>query len=136
VEAQTTNRTLTITARALLLGAGTVNSTALLLDYFELYDTPIGILHNPVAGMAILMPEYIGLSFPGKSFALGRLSYRLELDKESGYATGVMYGADTLPLNLFAARMPFSRPASLQLSAALAPACLWPLATSAVRLAP
>lgn len=124
VEAQIANQTFVMTSQTLLLGAGTVNTTALLLEMLGLYDAQVRMLCNPVAGMAFLMPEYIGLPFPEKSFGLGRLSYRLGLAEKDDYAMGVLYGADTLPLNLFASRMPFSRPASLRLSAALAPAML------------
>ena len=47
---------------------------------------------------------------------------------DNSYAAGVFYGADTLSLNVFASRMPFSRPTALRLSAALMPSLL--LATS------
>jgi choline dehydrogenase-like flavoprotein len=124
VEAEKDGQVFTIESCKLLLGAGTVNSTALLLDYLGMHNMPVKMHCNPVAGMAFLLPEYIGLSFSEKSFGLGRLSYRLELEGSNDYAMGVLYGGDTLPLNLFASRMPFSRPASLRLSALLAPAML------------
>jgi choline dehydrogenase-like flavoprotein len=73
--------------------------------------------------MAFIVPKFIGEDFPVNSFGLGRLSYRLALNADR-YATGVMYGADTLPLNLFANRMPFTKPVSWALSSALAPAIL------------
>ncbi len=123
VEVIAQKQTFTLTARKILLAAGTINSTALVLDFLQMTDVPVPVLHNPVAGMAFLLPRHIGRAYPQHNFGLGRLSYRLSLDK-SDYATGVVYAADTLPLHLFAERMPFSRPTSLQLSAMLAPAML------------
>ena len=43
---------------------------------------------------------------------------------DNDYAAGVFYGADTLSLDVFASRMPFSRPTALRLSAALMPSLL------------
>lgn len=113
----------TVAARTFVLAAGTLNTTALLLDYYGLYEKGVRLLSNPVAGMAFIVPKFIGQDFSANSFGLGRLSYRLGL-KADHYATGVMYGADTLPLDLFASRMPFTKPLSWALSSALAPAIL------------
>lgn len=44
--------------------------------------------------------------------------------KSHAIESGALYSADTLPLGLFAERMPFTRPLALQLSAALAPALM------------
>lgn len=113
-----------IMAKRLVLAAGTLNTTALLMAYYKLYSHTVRLLHNPVAGMAFIVPKFLGQKMPEHSFGLGRLSYRLALDQAGNYATGVVYGADTLPHNLFAERMPFTRPASLALSAAMAPAMM------------
>lgn len=111
----------TIKAKRLLLAAGTINSTAMILEYVGMFDTKLRVLSNPVAGMAFVVPRLIGNKLQSNSFSLGQLSYRLSLKQESEYATGVIYGADTLPLDVFARRMPFSRPLAMRLSAALAP---------------
>jgi choline dehydrogenase-like flavoprotein len=113
----------TVAARTLILAAGTLNTTALLLDYYGLYGKSVRLLSNPAAGMAFIVPKFICQDFSANSFGLGQLSYRLALDADH-YATGVMYGADTLPLSLFASRMPFTKPVSWALSSALAPAIL------------
>jgi choline dehydrogenase-like flavoprotein len=118
------NQTATIVAaKTFVLATGTLNTTALLLDYYGLYGKAVRLLSNPVAGMAFIVPKFICQDFSANSFALGQLSYRLALNADH-YATGVMYGADTLPLNLFASRMPFTKPVSWALSSALAPAIL------------
>jgi choline dehydrogenase-like flavoprotein len=113
----------TVAAKTFVLAAGTLNTTALLLDYYRLYGKAVRLLSNPVAGMAFIVPKFICQDFSANSFALGQLSYRLALNADQ-YSTGVMYGADTLPLYLFASRMPFTKPVSWALSSALAPAIL------------
>jgi choline dehydrogenase-like flavoprotein len=112
-----------VAAKTFVLAAGTLNTTALLLDYYGLHGKAVRLLSNPVAGMAFIVPKFICRDFSANSFALGQLGYRLALDADH-YATGVMYAADTLPLNLFASRMPFTKPVSWALSSALAPAIL------------
>lgn len=113
-----------IKSKLLLLAAGTINSTALILEYTGMYGKKLRMLSNPVAGMAFVVPSLIGSKFQSNSFSLGQLSYRLGLSQDEEYATGVIYGADTLPLDVFARRMPFSRPVAMQLSAMLAPALM------------
>jgi choline dehydrogenase-like flavoprotein len=46
------------------------------------------------------------------------------IDSARGDAVGVMYGAEGLPLDLIAARLPVSRPFALRLAHALAPALI------------
>ena len=124
VQARCAGETFDIESRKLLLGAGTINTTALLLDYFKKYDENTRLLCNPVAGTAFIVPRFFGELLSEYGFGLGQLSYRVALDGDEGYATGVLYSADTLPLSLFAERMPFTRPLALAFSAAIAPALL------------
>jgi choline dehydrogenase-like flavoprotein len=113
-----------IKSKHLFLAAGTINSTALVLEYAGIYDTQLRVLSNPVAAMAFVVPKLIGSNFLSNSFGLGQLSYRLSLPRDSEYAMGVIYGADTLPLDIFARHMPFTRPVALRLSASISPALL------------
>jgi choline dehydrogenase-like flavoprotein len=124
VLAKCAGETLEIKSRKLLLGAGTINTTALLLDYYKKYDERIRLLCNPVAGMAFIIPRFFCEPLPEYGFGLGQLSYCISLNGSEEYATGVVYGADTLPLSLFAERMPLTRPLALAFSAAMAPALL------------
>jgi choline dehydrogenase-like flavoprotein len=109
-------------ARALILAAGTLNSTALVLARRAAAGEKRRLITNPVAAMAFLVPSRIGLPFPSTGFSLGQLSYRLEIGEPSDYATGVLYTADSLPLTTLAQRLPVSRPTALRLSAIMAPA--------------
>jgi choline dehydrogenase-like flavoprotein len=73
-------------------------------------------------GAAFVMPRWIGRDLPDRTSSLGQLIYRLRLGDDD--LVGVLYGADALPLDLFAARMPLSRPVALRLARALAPALI------------
>ena len=109
-----------ITAPIVIMAAGTIGTTALVLDGLEQYRHPIKLLNNPVAAMAFIVPELFMAPMPEKSFSLGQLIYKLSSNKEE-CASGILYAADALPLSLFAQRMPFSRPLALRLARALAP---------------
>ena len=113
-----------ITTNYLILAAGTINTTAMILEYLGAYGHKLPLLSNPVAAMAYVVPKYIGRKLDSYTFGLGQLSYKLNLKKKTEYAMGVIYGGDTLPLNAFARHMPFSTPLSLKLSSTLAPALL------------
>lgn len=110
--------------RALVLGAGTLNSTSLILGLYSAFGRPVRLLTNPVAASAFLMPSELGRPLPDGGFSLGQLSYRLPLNVAEGYATGVIYTADTLPFSSLAQKIPLSRPAALRVARAMAPAVL------------
>lgn len=113
-----------ISAKNLIVAAGTINSTAMVLEYAGMYGVKLPLLSNPVAAMGFVVPKFIGADFDDKTFSLGQLSYKLNLQNSNDYAMGVVYGGDALPLNSFARHMPFSKPTSIKLSAALAPSLL------------
>jgi choline dehydrogenase-like flavoprotein len=46
------------------------------------------------------------------------------LDAEEDYVTGVLYGADTLPLDVFARHLPFTSAAAFKLTSAILPAIM------------
>ncbi len=111
-----------IRAPVLVMAAGTLATTPFILRRLNWIDRPARLLTNPVAATAFVIPSLIGSKRPQESFSLGQLFYRLRVPSAS--AAGVVYGADALPLDLFAARLPLSRPAALQLAHAMAPALL------------
>lgn len=113
----------TITAPRVVLAAGTIATTSLVLRRLGLWGTPVRLLNNPVAAMAFVLPSLFAAPLPEHSFALAQLSYELPLP-DGGIATGAFYGADTLPLGEIAGRLPLSRPVALRFSRALAPALL------------
>ena len=113
-----------LAADRVVLAAGTIATTALVLDRIGLTDTPVRLLTNPVGAIAFVMPRLIGQKLPDRSFSLGQLSYTIPIEGEADYAAGILYGADTLPLGVIADRMPLSRPVALRLARALMPALI------------
>ena len=122
VEVETNGMRSTIVARAVVLAAGAISTTALALRRVGHVGRPVRLLSNPTAATAYLSPMFVGAAKPQDAFSLGQLFFRL--DTKAGRAAGVVYGADALPADLFAARLPFSRPYALQVARALAPALL------------
>jgi len=110
-----------LNAKALVLAAGTINSSALALGAAGWAGKSIRLLANPAAAIAFLVPSFLAQPLSGSGFSLGQLSYRLELGA-TDYATGVVYTADMLPFSALASHIPFSRHAALQLSQVLATA--------------
>lgn len=110
-------------APRIVLAAGTIATSSLALRRLGLAGRPVRLASNPVGGTAFLLPRLIGAALPERSFGLGQLFYRVGLADGLGGA-GVIYGADTLPLAAVADRLPLSRPTSLRLARALAPALL------------
>jgi choline dehydrogenase-like flavoprotein len=110
--------------RALMLAAGTLNSTALLLSLGKVVSKPTRLVTNPVAGLAFIVPRQLKQQSPSKGFSLGQLAYRISLNDAGDYGTGVIYTADMLPASFIAQRLPLSRPTALRVAGALAPALL------------
>lgn len=111
---------LILRAKTVLLAAGTIATAALALPRLGLIDRPAPLLTNPAAVTAFVVPALIGAELPQRSHSLGQLLYRLRLP--GAEAAGVLYGADALPLELVAARLPLSRPVALRVARAVAPA--------------
>jgi choline dehydrogenase-like flavoprotein len=124
VEASTGDDRVAIGARAVVVAAGTLNSTALVLRSQRAVGKKLRLLTNPVAAMAFVVPSFIGAQLPSESFSLGQLSYRLQLRELPDYVTGVLYTVDALPLTTIVRRLPFSRPCATALSRMVAPALL------------
>ena len=113
---------LQIRAPTIVLAAGTLATTDLALRRLRFVNRPVRLLSNPAAAVAFLMPGFVGTQLPHHSFGLGQMFYRQRA--QGSAAAGVIYGADTLPLDPIAARLPLARPFALRLAQALAPALL------------
>jgi choline dehydrogenase-like flavoprotein len=109
-------------ARVLVLAAGTLNSTGLVLARCLRAGRKQRLLTNPVAALAFFLPSRIGQPLADTTFSLAQLSYRLEISESSDYASGNLYTADGLPLAILAEKLPVSRPTALHLSALMASA--------------
>jgi choline dehydrogenase-like flavoprotein len=111
----------TLRAGCVVLAAGTIGTTALVMGRLGLWGEQVRLLSNPVAAAAFLIPSLIGADLPDESFSLAQLRWEVPI-AGGGAASGALYGADALPLTEIASRMPLSRPTALRLARALAPA--------------
>jgi choline dehydrogenase-like flavoprotein len=115
---ETRGGAVTVTAPRVVLAAGTIATTGLALARLGLFGQPVRLLSNPAAAAAFLVPRLVGIDRPAGGLGLGQVFYR------AGDAAGVLYGADTLPLDMLAGRLPVGRPFALRVARALAPALL------------
>jgi choline dehydrogenase-like flavoprotein len=106
-----------------VLAAGTLATTGLVLRRLGLRHGSIRLHSNPVAAFGFVVPKAIGHALPDRTFALAQLIYQVSLGAR-GHAGGAFYAADTLPLQNLASRIPLTRPTALRLARALAPALL------------
>jgi len=112
-------------AKTVLLAAGTIATAALALSRLGLLDRAAPLLTNPAAATAFFVPTLVGADLPLRTMSLGQVFYRLaekDMVSPSKAAAGVLYGAEALPLELMASRLPLSRPSALRTARALAPA--------------
>jgi choline dehydrogenase-like flavoprotein len=122
VETLVSNHSRTFFAPVIVLAAGTIATTSLAARKIGYLDRAIRLLSNPAAAMAFVVPNLIGAALPARSFSLAQLTY--EIPQGTSSCFGAIYGADTLPLDIFASRIPVSRPTALLLSRVLAPSLL------------
>ena len=113
----------TIDARRVVMAAGTVATTSLVVRRLGLWDREVKLLTNPVAAAAFLQPSLIGSALPERSFSLAQLRWEMPVEASEPVG-GAIYGGDTLPITEVASRIPLSRPTALRVSRALAPALL------------
>jgi choline dehydrogenase-like flavoprotein len=123
LEIETGGQPQSLTAPVVVLAAGTIATSGLALPRLGWIDRPVRLLTNPAAAAAFLLPEFLGRDLPDRSCSLGQLFYRVR-SAGGEDAAGVLYGADALPVDLVAARLPVARPFALRLAHALAPALL------------
>ncbi len=113
----------TIRARRVVMAAGTVATTSLVVGRLGLWDKDVKLLANPVAAAAFLQPSLVGSALPERSFSLAQLRWEMPVEASEPVG-GAIYGGDTLPITEVASRIPLSRPTALRVSRALAPALL------------
>jgi choline dehydrogenase-like flavoprotein len=114
-----------IEAENVVLAAGTIGSTALILGLKKAYGKKLRLLTAPQAAYAILLPRRLGQLHPDHDFALAQLSISVELDAiRCGPAFGNLFSTSGLGLTGFVQRFPLGRVASLRLMSLLSPAML------------
>ncbi len=104
----------TLRTRRLVLAAGTLASTRLVLDLGARFGEPLPLTCSPTAGFALCMPERLGAALSTRDFSMAQLSFTTHIDAER--CGGNLFPASGLPSAAFIQRMPLSRPAAVALS--------------------
>ncbi len=117
----------TVTGRRLVLAAGALVTTRLVLELQGRFDEPVAVLGAPGLGFALCLPERIGAAVATREFSMGQLSFLAAGDsgRPADAAYGTLFPASGLPASLVIDRMPLSRPSAIRLYARLQPALLF-----------
>lgn len=123
VEAEQAGQRRALESSTVLLAAGTIATTRLVLELLGWHGRPVRLLTNPVFAAGFFIPSRIGGALPGQGFAMAQLQYVLdEAASAADYAAGALYLADGLPASEFISRLSLSRPAARAVTRAMMPA--------------
>jgi len=100
----------TVSASTVVLAAGVMPTTRLVLQLQERYDEPVALMTTPSIAFAVIVPSEIGAGLPKKSFGLAQLSFRTDFgDEPKDFVLGLLYGADCVAAPDLIAQVPMSR---------------------------
>lgn len=97
-------------SRTVILAAGTLASTRLVLDFLGRDDIPVPLLNSPAMAMAFWVPARIGKPLPATGFGMAQASFRVDIpDSRDSYALGLLYAGESIGAPDLIARMPTTR---------------------------
>ncbi|MEP6899656.1 MAG: GMC oxidoreductase, partial [Rhodanobacter sp.] len=111
----------TITARRVVLAAGTLATTRLALRTLQ-WEGNVPVASSPTAAFLLWLPRLLGAQRE-PSFGLGQLSFSLTL-KQGFTAFGSTFSTTGLPVAEFASRMPMNKRSSISLLGNLLSSCV------------
>lgn len=112
-------------APRVVVAAGALATSALVLPLLPNAPRELRLLSNPVLAMPVLVPRRLGQPAATEAYSLAQLGYRLRYGSASlDYITGAVYEVDGLPGSSFTARLPFGRLAGTNFFNAIASALL------------
>lgn len=117
-----TGGTATFHARRLILAAGTLNSSRIVLESAGDYTTPLPLLDNPITVLTVLHPGRIGKPSGKEESGYAQLNLVLDAATFGKKYQGSVYGAGPVPVAEFVSRLPFPIPVSRRLLESLLPA--------------
>jgi choline dehydrogenase-like flavoprotein len=124
LEAEQHGRPCSLESRTILLAAGAIATTRLVLGLKE-WRGPVRLLTNPVFAAGFVMPSMLGRALSEQGFSMAQLHYVLEeAGAAADYAAGALYLTDGLPASEFIARLPLTRPVARVVTRAVMPAML------------
>lgn len=109
--------------RRLILAAGTIGTTALVLRYFGIFDRPLPLACHPAFAFAALRPSRIGSAWQSRHFALGQLAYQIGPAGQPD-AFGSVFSCEGLLASDVIRAFPFTRRNAAVIGRALLPAIL------------
>jgi choline dehydrogenase-like flavoprotein len=115
------SKTRSITARRIVLAAGTLATTRLALDALH-WSGSVPIASCPTAAFLLWLPRMLGTQSE-PSFGLGQLSFALTLKDGEG-VFGSTFSTIGLPVAEFASRLPMNKRSSIGLLANLLSSCI------------
>lgn len=110
-------------AKSVVLAAGTIATTAIVLRTLGLFQQPIRLLSNPTAAFLLVLPDRIG-STASKGHNLAQLSLCARGVSKYGSIHSALFSATHIPAHEFVRHFPVSRPLAIQLWRLLAPAAV------------
>jgi choline dehydrogenase-like flavoprotein len=115
-----------LTSRRLVLAAGALVTTRLVLEMQGRFDETVPVIGAPGVGFALCLSERIGAAVATHEFSMGQISFTAAGDAErpadGGY--GSLFPASGVPGSLVIDRMPLTRPGAIRLFRWLQPALL------------
>lgn len=115
----------TIAAPVVILAAGTLPTTRLVLALLGRFDRPVRVHSTPALALAFTMPDQLGRALPDRGFSLGQLTLTAPLPGIDDYSLATVFSGDGVSAGEIAAAMPLSRPAALGLTRLLLPTLLF-----------
>ncbi len=115
-----------MTGRWLVLAAGALVSTRLVLEWQGRFDEAVPVVGVPGVGFAMSLPERLGAAVSTREFSMGQLSFQVAGDprRPGDGAYGTLFPASGLPGSLIVDRMPLSRPGAVRFFRWLQPTLL------------
>ena len=107
-----------VRARQILLGAGTISTTRIVMETLKLFSLPIRLLNNPLAALPIFVPNFNKSQTSNVGYSLAQLGLRISL-LDADYAAGAVYSLDGIPLDFIGSKFPFSLVAGAQITSYL-----------------
>jgi hypothetical protein len=115
-----------MTGRRLVLAAGALVSTRLVLGMQGRYEEPVRVIGAPGVGFALCLPGRLGAAVSTREFSMGQISFIAagEEKRPADWAYGTLFPASGVPGSLVIDRMPLTRPGAVRLFRWLQPSLL------------
>lgn len=116
------NRNYVISAKKVMLGAGTLATTKIVLNSLKLFDYKVPILFSPTAIFLLWLPKYLGTPCSNE-LGVGQLAFTLDLeDKNNAYGSNIT--PNGIMFSEFLRKAPLTRRRGVSFFSSLLSSCL------------